>query len=71
MKRVVYKGFGKGAERIKVETSGYKDPDGKAVWVGEDGMTYELSYAKWSGKWGATPMMSLQEGIKQGLYKAD
>lgn len=68
MKRTVYKGFGK-SEKITVETTGYKDAWGAAVWAGEDGMTYDLQYARRSKTWAATPKMSLKEGIEKGLYK--
>lgn len=68
MKRVVYKSFAS-KEKFVVETTGYKDAWGKAVWADENGMTYELSFARLAKKWAANPVMSLSEGIEKGLYK--
>lgn len=74
MKRTVYKGFGPDAKRITVESTEYKDFDGKVVWVGSDGMTYELSRTRGHFGpivWGATPMVSLEEGIEKGYYRKE
>ena len=74
MKRVAYKGFGQGAGKIVVESTGYKDPWGKALWIGSDGNYYELCYAKLARKWGAVPYVSndgLQNAINDGYFRKE